>query len=116
MQLRMARVCLDCEEVHDAQTCPVCASESFAFLTRWVPAPERRMRPRPTTSPEAETYKQLTTPPGGSSWLKRGALGLTILGLAGWAWNTRESGKEPAARDEGDRRATRTPSGSGRAT
>jgi hypothetical protein len=93
MQLRMARVCLDCEEVHDAQTCPVCASESFAFLTRWVPAPERRARPRPTTSPEAETYRQLTTAGSSGSWIKRGALGLTILGLAGWAWNKRDDRK-----------------------
>jgi len=93
MQLRMARVCLDCEEVHDAQTCPVCASESFAFLTRRVPAPERRARPRPTTSPEAETYRQLTTAGSSGSWIKRGALGLTILGLAGWAWNKRDDRK-----------------------
>ncbi len=39
-----ARLCLDCEEVHDAQQCPVCASETFTFMTRWVPAPERRER------------------------------------------------------------------------
>ena len=87
----MARVCLDCEEVHDAQTCPVCASESFAFLTRWVPAPERRKHPRPSTSPQAETYKQLTTKevtnPPARAWLTRGALGLTMLGLAGWVWS-----------------------------
>jgi hypothetical protein len=47
MQLGVARLCLDCEEVHDAQTCPVCASESFAFLKKWVPVDERRTRPRP---------------------------------------------------------------------
>jgi hypothetical protein len=91
MQLRMARVCLDCEEVHDAQTCPVCASESFAFLTRWVPAPERRKHPRPATSPEAETYKQLMNQEVSNSparsWVTRGALGLTMLGLAGWIWS-----------------------------
>src|SRR5262245_32500541 len=29
MQLRTARLCLDCEEVHEEQQCPVCASESF---------------------------------------------------------------------------------------
>ena len=42
MQLRTARLCLDCEELHEENTCPVCASEMFAFLTRWVPAEERR--------------------------------------------------------------------------
>src|SRR5258705_11052910 len=46
MQLRVARLCLDCEEIHEAQQCPACASETFAFLTRWVPAPERRSKPR----------------------------------------------------------------------
>ena len=36
MQLRNARLCLDCEEVHDAQQCPACASEMYAPITRWV--------------------------------------------------------------------------------
>jgi len=31
MQLKVARVCLDCEEIHDSQQCPVCASETFAY-------------------------------------------------------------------------------------
>ena len=46
MQLRVARVCLNCEEVHDAQTCPLCASETYAFLKKWVPVEERRARPQ----------------------------------------------------------------------
>ncbi len=46
MQLRKARLCLDCEELHDRGHCPVCASEAYAFLTQWIPAPERRKRPR----------------------------------------------------------------------
>ena len=46
MQLRKARLCLDCEELHDQWQCPVCASETFAFITRWMPAPERRKKPR----------------------------------------------------------------------
>ena len=48
MQLRVARLCLDCDEIHDSQQCPVCASEAFVYLTRWVPAPERRIQSRPT--------------------------------------------------------------------
>ena len=59
MQLKVARLCLDCDEVHTSSHCPVCASEAFAYLTRWIPAPERRMRPRQTTSPEADLYRQL---------------------------------------------------------
>ena len=90
MQLRLARLCHDCEEVHADQQCPVCASETFTFITRWVPAPERRKRPRPTTSPEAEIYRQLTHPeeqrsPGGRLF-KGAAVGLTAIGIAGWLW------------------------------
>src|SRR5687767_3968831 len=46
MQLRVARVCLDCEDVHAAAQCPVCASEAFMYLSRWVPALERRTQAR----------------------------------------------------------------------
>ena len=115
MQLRNARLCLDCEEVHDATHCPLCASESFAFITRWVPspsadqaaqaaqagaAPPARMPPREsppaTQAVEAvsretlDSYRRLLTgqPAPSPNWrfVKRGALGLAIFGLAGWAW------------------------------
>jgi hypothetical protein len=42
MQLRVARLCLDCEELHVADVCPICASQSYAFLSRWLPSEERR--------------------------------------------------------------------------
>jgi hypothetical protein len=88
MQLRTARLCLDCEEVHDAMRCPSCASETFTYITRWIPAPERRNRVRPTTSPEAEVYRNLvakeSASPGTKRMLKGGVVGLTALGLAGW--------------------------------
>jgi hypothetical protein len=42
MQLRVARLCLDCEELHVGETCPVCASDRYAFLTSWLPVEERR--------------------------------------------------------------------------
>ena len=88
MQLRTARLCLDCEEVHDGTQCPSCASETFTFITRWVPAPERRSgAPRPTTSPEAEVYRRLVAkepqPSSGKRMLKQGMVGLTALGLVG---------------------------------
>jgi hypothetical protein len=108
VQLRLARLCHDCEEVHADQQCPVCASETFTFITRWVPAPERRKRPRPTTSPEAEIYRQLTRgdeqPSTAGRVLKRAAVGLTALGIAGWLWGrTRpqmKSSPEASAADE----------------
>src|SRR5215207_8795639 len=89
MQLHTARLCLDCQEVHDGQTCPVCGSESFAYISRWIPAPERRAKPRPTVEPPAaETYRRLLSPErnrqGTSSWLKRGAFGLAAVSAAAW--------------------------------
>lgn len=95
MQLRNARLCLDCEEVHDAQQCPACASETFAFITRWVPAPERRARQRPQAPPEAEVYRHLASgeerPSRGARLLKQGALGLTAVGVLGWLWSKRDN-------------------------
>ena len=88
MQLRIARLCLDCDEIHDAQQCPVCASEMFAYMTRWVPAPERRQVPRETPSPRADVYAALTDEKGRPSTrgrlLKGGVVGLTAVGLVGW--------------------------------
>jgi hypothetical protein len=52
MQLRVARLCLDCEELHAENSCPVCASDRFAFLSKWLPVEERRRWPgRPTLEP-----------------------------------------------------------------
>ena len=95
MQLRNARLCLDCEEVHDAPQCPTCASETFAFITRWVPARDRRVRPRPAEPPKTEdvqAYQQMLTDDDQrtSPWklAQRGALGLALVGVAGWLWKT----------------------------
>jgi hypothetical protein len=115
MQLRSARLCLDCDEIHDAQQCPACASESFAFITRWVPVPDRpdrplkRARPAEMASPEAlGVYREMLHPeakPGGGKWrtIQRGAMGLAIFGIAGWLWrhNARSSSAaDPAADDK----------------
>ncbi len=92
MQLRTARLCLDCEEVHDEYRCPLCASDQFTYISRWVPAPEGHARPRPapTPPPEAEAYRQLVRggpPQRASRWSKTlmgvGAAGLGAAGLAG---------------------------------
>jgi hypothetical protein len=88
MQLRTARLCLDCSEVHDAQRCPACASETFAYLTRWVPENERQTAPpRAESSPEAEVYRELLHPEQARAnrrILSQGLLGLTALGVAGY--------------------------------
>jgi hypothetical protein len=81
MQLRTARLCLDCEELHEENTCPICASEMFAFLTRWVPAEERRTRRRP---PLAEKAAEKSVNSGTTRWVKRGAAGLAIVAASRW--------------------------------
>ena len=91
MQLHIARLCLDCEEIHDQPACPICASESFAYISRWVSAPERRHYPRPVPPPEpANTYRQLLDADQQSSgtrrWVKRGLFGVAALGMAGWVF------------------------------
>jgi hypothetical protein len=108
MQLRVARLCLDCEEVHDTAQCPVCASETFTYLVRWIPSDERRRRPRsdavqptPQASGEVETYRRLTSgeaaPATGRHLLKKGVVGLAALGVVGWLWGRKdaEPGKHP---------------------
>ena len=81
MQLRVARLCLDCEDVHDSQQCPVCASETFVFLTRWVPAPERRTQPRP---PGEQRPRPQMPPPSRKKLVGYGMLGVGVVGLAEW--------------------------------
>ena len=84
MRLMNSRLCLDCEEVHDQQHCPICGSESFAFLTRWVtpsdtaaaaePAPRATRPPDPSIDASRSTRivrfsTQLRRlPPAGASW------------------------------------------------
>jgi hypothetical protein len=117
MQLQIARLCLDCDEVHVAQHCPVCASEAFAYLTRWVPAPERRMQPRPTTSDTAEIYRELTSPnlasPRRGRLLARNALGVTAIALAGWMWRWNKDRKKEQRRTTTGQSTERVAKGEG---
>jgi hypothetical protein len=78
--------------------CPVCGSESFAYITRWVPAPERGERPRPVPVSNAETYRQLLSPervpPKGMRWVIRGAFGVAVVSLGRWMWLRRPTPDE----------------------
>ena len=111
MQLRTARLCLDCEEVHDEGQCPVCASETFTYLSRWIPSDERRRRPRveaaeaairspepPSRAPgEIDAYRRLATgdvpPPRGRQLLKKGVMGLAAVGVVGLLWGRKDAGQ-----------------------
>ena len=116
MKLDVARLCLDCEEVHERQHCPSCGSEVFAFLTRWIepaaePRPEgRRVRPRapePQPSPEhVEAYRELLhgERPRRGGLMAKSVLGLAAFSLAGWAWRSvsreREARPDDTPREE----------------
>jgi len=89
MQLRVARMCLDCEEIHEAQQCPSCASETFAYLSRWVPAPERRSQPR-----VAQPHR---TTPSPKAVIGYGVVGLGIMGLVRWLTLGRKHIEEAAS-------------------
>jgi hypothetical protein len=90
MQLRAARLCLDCEEVHEGQECPVCLSEAFVYLTRWVPVEERRTRRLPSATnvvPEKS---------GVARWMQRGAAGIAVLAASRLLWQANHPTDKPA--------------------
>ena len=93
MQLNRARLCLDCEELHEDQQCPVCASETFAFVTRWVPAREARPKPTPPAPPAlSKTQKAVGV----------GIAGLGLWGLARWLAKGKRVIEEASMRDVGE--------------
>jgi hypothetical protein len=116
MQLRNARLCLDCEEIHDGAQCPGCASETFAFIKRWVPAPERRSLNRSTDGHNDETlrtYRELLDidrkkrPAAGWRLVRGGAVALALIGAAGWMLR-RNSESQKDLPTGSDRDASRT--------
>ena len=100
MQLRRARLCLDCEELHEEPHCPVCASEAFVYLTRWLPVDDLRSRkrrlarPRPGAAPPSRV----------SRLVKGGAVGLAVYATARWLWRTPtgDSSAQPLGDDNPD--------------
>jgi hypothetical protein len=102
MRLDDARLCLDCEEIHEEQECPACGSEVFAFLTRWIQStapdkakaapPPSATHPRSTPAPDhLAAWRQIAdgTPANtgrGKKIVARSILGLAAMGIAGWAW------------------------------
>ena len=82
MRLRVSRLCLDCEEIHEEQQCPVCSSEAFAYLTRWVPVVERRKHRLPTAT---NVVPQKT---GIARWAQRGVVGLALVSVGRWWWQS----------------------------
>lgn len=103
MRLDDARLCLDCEEIHDEQECPACGSEAFAFLKRWIKSAGDGVRRRAESGSSAATagrplasreqldaWRQIADgappPRRRGALVARGLVGLAAMGLAGWAW------------------------------
>jgi hypothetical protein len=93
MQLRNTRLCLDCEELHEEQQCPICASESFAYLSRWIPSEERR---RATRVRRMEA--QAAVPPAKKTWIAGGLAGVALFAASRWLFrNGAAEGERPRA-------------------
>ena len=113
MKLPNARLCLDCDEVHDEPHCPACASESFAFIKRWIAAPERGRTPvtnqerieKEERIEKAATYRALLAAdpePTITKRLIRGSVaGLAVLGAAGWILQKSAASKRKAGEGPG---------------
>ena len=123
MKLVNTRLCLDCEEVHEDQHCPVCGSESFAFMTRWVTpsdtvAAETARQTRPPDGVErrqqlarreqVDAYRQILNPAPPARRgrvVAGGALGLALIGVARMLWRAAPTPKEGDGKGDGrDRR------------
>ena len=95
MHLSVARLCLDCQEIHDDDRCPVCTSEAFGFITRWVKvdAPPRQLsrnEPHAADATRIEGYRQILNPRTKRSttarWLGKGGLLIAAGYLARLGW------------------------------
>jgi hypothetical protein len=95
VQLRSARLCLNCEEVHDAQACPACASENYAYLTTWVPASKYLTRRPPRILAPTRIERIIF----GSA-----VLGVAAFWLGRWSSRVRKELEEKATRDTGELR------------
>ena len=51
IELKRARLCLDCEMIFEGPACPACTSGSFVPVTRWIRPTVRQESERPAPSP-----------------------------------------------------------------
>jgi hypothetical protein len=111
MRLDDARLCLDCEEIHEEQDCPACGSEAFAFLTRWIQSTAPKTKGKAALPPSATHARSAQTAEHLAAWreitdgtpestdrskkiVTRSLLGLAAMGIAGWAWSKAAPSKD----------------------
>ena len=76
VDLRRAKLCLDCEVIFDGPRCPACTSETFVPVKRWIRPTERVAevpRPAPPPPPPVSTTRRVLK---GSLYAGLGAYGL----------------------------------------
>ena len=91
--------CLDCEEVHDAQQCPICASGNVC-LHHPLGAGSRAAG---SAAPFISGWRLTAVPPSDrprprGRLLKQGVVGLTAVGLLGWLLRRPEPPQDAVAR------------------
>ena len=77
--LEKARICLECDTIHDLPSCPECGSASYYYLANWIkPHREPRPAPQPTM---AEAPPGEAAPPRKKRRLVRNVLlaGVSLL-------------------------------------
>ncbi len=109
MHLGVARLCLDCQEVHDQDRCPACTSESFAFITRWIKlegppeAQPRTDRQKPSAEAKVDTYRQILHPSQrrtrAGTWLRNGGLLIAVGYCARSMWQRGSREKQSTSGD-----------------
>ena len=109
MHLSVARLCLDCQEIHADDRCPACTSEAFGFITRWVKldATTRSSKPKDLAaeSSRLEDYRQILNPTPrrlpAARWLRKGGLVVAAGVLARWGWQLASEQRRIPRRESG---------------
>ncbi len=74
IELRRARLCLDCEMIFEGAACPACTSESYVPVTRWI-------RPTVRQGPEQPAPLPPPAPKPRRLWRKSLYVGLGAYGV-----------------------------------
>jgi hypothetical protein len=104
MHLSVARLCLDCQEIHSDDRCAVCTSEAFGFITRWVKVDTQpRAVPKDeaaTNAARVDSYRQILNPAAKRStaarWLRKGGLVVAAGYLARLGWQIAAQRNRPS--------------------
>ncbi len=93
MPLEKARLCLECDTVHDLPACPQCGSSAFFYLANWI-KPKEPPRPEPSAKKPAATQ-----PPKKRHWLRNSLLAAGTV-LAAYNLLFKRSRRKPPEEDE----------------